>query len=153
MIVEGCIVFIDGLKRNREAALPYMEKACNQDDGRGCWYLGSIYILGNKFRKKEPEKAMQLFEKSCALDDTFGCIMAHHYYLRADDGVKRDCEKAIKYGEIACNKNIKEICINMTRMYELGECTKVDIKKASEYRRKFDQILHDMQTSGVNLTG
>lgn len=145
---------LDGLKRDRETALGYLEKACKADDNRGCFYQAAIYQLGTKFRKPDPEKAVSYFEKSCDLGLDGGCYQAHIFHL-VGDVIKQDCNKAVKYGSLACDKHMMNACLSVTRMYELGECptVKIDMKKALEYRQKYDNIVYDINHPGPQLTG
>ena len=56
--------FIAGLYTE---AVPYCEKACNLDVGKGCAVLGSLYHDGRGV-KQNYKQAKTYFEKACNLD-------------------------------------------------------------------------------------
>jgi hypothetical protein len=73
--IEDQAVALWNEKRYSEAA-PFLEQACNNDRAYTCYYLGSMYNLGQGVAK-DTEKGKQLLSRACSLG-----------YERACDGIK-----------------------------------------------------------------
>ncbi|MDU9792404.1 tetratricopeptide repeat protein [Helicobacter pylori] len=51
----------------------YIEKACELNDGRGCYWLGEFHESGGGTVKKDLKKAIQYYVKACGLNNGWGC--------------------------------------------------------------------------------
>ena len=56
--------------------IPFLEKACEKDDGLGCMGLGAAYLHGNQGAPKDPAKAKQFLQKACDLGTSSACDKA-----------------------------------------------------------------------------
>ena len=65
-------------------ALPFCEKACNQNSGDGCFFLGFLYYIDQGY-----QQAKTYFEKACNLNVADGCLNIGNYYYNGY-GVRQD---------------------------------------------------------------
>ncbi|WP_291951219.1 tetratricopeptide repeat protein, partial [Campylobacter sp.] len=61
-----------GVKKDNFKAVEYFEKACELDNGRGCYNIGIMYENGKGVKKDIP-KALEYFGKTCDLRIDKGC--------------------------------------------------------------------------------
>ncbi len=78
------------------------EKACQGNDGEGCFYLGNLYRWGDGVQQ-DYAKAKELFEKSCdELNWGRGCHgLALLFYV--GQGVDQDLPRAAARWKQACD--------------------------------------------------
>lgn len=112
---DGMACYHLGLKQFNEkayepASVSY-QKACDLDNGNGCFALGMMWKKSNPFgRKSIEERANALFKKACDLKNGEGCFWlaegykedkknneAKEYYKKAcDQGYKQGCDAKIE---------------------------------------------------------
>ncbi|GAA8810048.1 hypothetical protein HpRN110_03680 [Helicobacter pylori] len=51
----------------------YIEKACELNDGRGCYWLGEFHKSGGGTVKKDLKKAAYFYSKACKLGEQLAC--------------------------------------------------------------------------------
>ena len=111
------------------------EKACNDNDGRGCSNLGKLYAAGDGVERDE-SKAKIYYEKACnKLNNGDGCFRLGMLYNYGDT-VEHDNKKALTYYEKACSLNNGGGCRGAGDLYHKGDDVKKDYKKALTYFEK-----------------
>ena len=89
--VTDCGTRMDG-EQYREA-LPFCQKACNWNDGLGCFAVGLLYEKGEGVRQ-DYQQAKKYYEKACNLNILDGCRNFGLLYKNGQ-GVRQDFQTAI----------------------------------------------------------
>lgn len=120
-------------------AIPFCEKACNQNDGEACFFLGLFYSSGviqdATQRLKNYLKAKTYLEKACDLNNGYGCILLGELYDNGQ-GVRQDDQMAKAYYEKACDQNNGSGCFRLARHYERGHVLK-NSQTAKGYAKEY----------------
>ena len=108
----------------------YLEKACNGNDGIGCFNLGVSFDLGEGVSKNNT-KAYELYEKACNLNHAMACY-AMGGFFNAQNNEKQALEYFIK----SCDLKNKDACNNAGAIFFNND--NIDsaftyFKKACEY--------------------
>lgn len=112
-----------------ESAFRCYEKACSQNDGPSCFYLGGLYEDGRGV-KQDIQQAKTYKEKACSLNYAASCFWRGEAYLNGR-GVRQDYQRAKNYHEKACSLlNFGWSCMR------LGTLSKVNKKVSKEYYGK-----------------
>lgn len=103
----------------------YIEKACELNDGRGCYWLGEFHKSGGGTVKKDLKKAIQYYVKACELNEMFGCLS-----LVSNSQINK--QKLFQYLSKACELNSGNGCRFLGDFYENGKYVKKDLRKAAQ---------------------
>ena len=97
-----------GTPEDRPAALPWLEKGCNGDDGESCALMAGFYGTGDKGVPLDKAKAVALHTKACVHVPT-SCRILSGYY---GEGVvvPRDSPKAMALLDQACKAGDQPSC-------------------------------------------
>ena len=120
--------------QNYQQALKYYKKACELNDGFGCFNLGILYSEGLGV-KQDFAEAFGLYKKACELNYMIACYNLANAY-RNKKGTKQDFASARKYYEKACNANYAKACNNLGLLYEYGRGVKQNKTTAKKYYGK-----------------
>ncbi len=104
----------------------YIEKACELNDAKGCYWLGNFYESGGGTVKKDLKKAIQYHVKACELNERFGCLS-----LVSNSQINK--QKLFQYLSKACELNSGNGCAILASLYDDGKIVKKDLKKAAQY--------------------
>lgn len=114
-------------------ALPYLEKAAEQNDPIGNYYLGIMYYDGVGVTQ-DFIKALKYFEKAAEYTDYAYLWIGRFYY--GGKGVTQNYTKAFEYYKKAADVGIKESQHQIGEMYYNGKGVAQDYTKAFEYFKK-----------------
>jgi len=68
---------VGGLPKNVQESLPYLNKACDQNNSIACMRLFHLYINEkDNDLKRDPVIAYEYAKRACALNDILGCYNA-----------------------------------------------------------------------------
>ncbi len=118
------------IKIDTQAARESFEKACNLDDGAGCYWVGRLFMDGT-LGKTDYEKSFTFLKKSCDLDDPEGCRLLGTLY-QTGAGVKQDLDSAVKYYEKSC-RWLASGCSSLSYLYYKGIGVDPDLDQAIQY--------------------
>jgi len=141
-------------------AIPFCEKACNLNDGEGCFYLGLFYRYSGATQDAARLKrlmnltdnysgatqdvaqdvaqklsAATYYEKACNLNYALGCLELGLLY-EVGNGVRQDYQMAKTYHEKACDLNYGTGCFVLARLYERGHVLK-NSQTAKGYAKEY----------------
>jgi len=129
-------------KRDSVNTLKYLHKACDLNYGKGCYFLGTFYEIGEGTRK-DYVKASRYYKKGCDLNNDVACYRLGNLYYQGQ-GVKKNQLKASKYYKKGCDMNVPASCTFLGTIYmEGGDGVKKDHNKAMKYLKKACS-LHDV---------
>ena len=121
----------------------YFMKACNLDNGVGCYYLWLIHkdvdsddinsYIGNE--EKFFRKTISLLKEGCNEKDNLACLFLGKIYYSGDN-VKKDYKKAFQYFKKSCELGNNFACFNVGAMYINGEGVDKNKKEAIKYLKK-----------------
>lgn len=94
-----------GVEFDKNLALKYISKGCEDGDNAGCISLGEIY-----FKDKEYEKALPYLKPACENDNAVSCMYAG-IALMPREYTGSISEEAAYYFDKACKMGIKEGCL------------------------------------------
>ncbi|WQY62162.1 sel1 repeat family protein [Helicobacter pylori] len=95
-------------KQDFTQAKKYFEKACELNDGVGCFNLGVLYDNGHGVGK-DSKKAAQFYFKACELNDGDGCSALG--LMQYDGiGIAKDKEQAIENFKKSCKLGDEKVC-------------------------------------------
>lgn len=97
-----------------------LSKSCKMDNGTACFYLSGMHISG--VLKKE--KAANLTTPATSSTDTNDFL------------VQKDMKKAFDFAFRACELNNMYACANLSQMYQRGDGTDKNEKKAEQFKKK-----------------
>ncbi|MBP5789354.1 MAG: sel1 repeat family protein, partial [Neisseriaceae bacterium] len=121
-----------GVKVDKNTALKYSEKGCNDGDMLGCNNAGFLYES-----EKNYAKAKKIYEKSC--NDKKGNVVACNnlatLYIKGL-GVKTDYNKGKSLLEYSCNGDYPKACDNLGQLYLNGVGVKQNTQHAVELFEK-----------------
>uniref|UniRef100_A0A183CP67 Proteasome endopeptidase complex n=1 Tax=Globodera pallida TaxID=36090 RepID=A0A183CP67_GLOPA len=146
-------------------AISPLRMSCDGGLYKGCRVLALILWNGESDRLPDSEQAEQLMQRAAELGDHEASWILSTWYMgslaklkrektvRSDHkmgALSRDMEKALSYGLKACDEgNIYQSCLNVSRMYRLGDGIPKDENKAKQYNARAKE-LHRMLKKGWN---
>uniref|UniRef100_A0A915CSS2 Uncharacterized protein n=1 Tax=Ditylenchus dipsaci TaxID=166011 RepID=A0A915CSS2_9BILA len=158
---KSCFKYASYLRAGRECE-PSLEKmiepletACDQRIAPACRLLGLIHWNKKDAQEQDLATAVKYVKKACDLGDGQACGNLCGWYLgpdavfqkpgkNASQGNTRTLEKnlvkSLKYGIKGCDAYYYPACVNVARMYMIGEGVAKDPDKAKEYKEKAKQI-------------
>ncbi|GAA7204693.1 hypothetical protein HpBGD72_01100 [Helicobacter pylori] len=107
----------------------YIEKACELNDGRGCYLLGEFHESGGGTVKKDLKKAIQYYVKACELNEMFGCLS-----LVSNSQINK--QKLFQYLSKACELNSGNGRSFLGDLYRSGDGVKQNLTKAAQFYSK-----------------
>ena len=119
---------------NYQQALKYFKKACELNDGFGCYNLAGLYDQGLGVRQNFVE-AFKFAKKACDLNYMGACYNVGVFYTE-EKGVRQDFVNATRYFEKACNANNAMACNNLGVLYVEGRGVKQNKSTAKKYYDK-----------------
>lgn len=106
-------------KRAYDQAALYFQKACADNNQKGCVKLGVCYKKG-KGVKKNVSKAVNYFKEACQKKEYEGCVRLATMY-RYGQGVEKDEKRALNLYKTACDNYYASACFTMGKLYESGD--------------------------------
>jgi TPR repeat protein len=97
-----------------QAAVPYLEKSCNNGLKVACESMGIIYRDGHDTRPND-EKARVFFEKACALDSGDACYNVAIIY-RGGFGIPKNRATEKRFYQLSCKTGLKAGCDRFTEL-------------------------------------
>jgi len=136
---------------NSKLALEYFMKGCDLDDPRSCYHGGQMLGVNDKHLNKiippDPDKALEMLTKSCKSGkQPQACTLLHSFYLRGLHGKPADLVKSAEYAEIACDQDEAMACLNLSRMYHIGDGVKPDQEKSAHFRERAKKIVAETKS-------
>lgn len=140
-------------------AIEPMRIACEGNEPKGCKRLAQIFWTAEPDREPESERAEQLMRRACNMDDFEACWILSTWHmgptakfakrrgrsksLEAKTGsLPKDMEKALEFGIRACEQgNIPQACMNVSRMYRIGDGIAKDVDKSNYFHRRSKELL------------
>ncbi|HEC1763856.1 TPA: sel1 repeat family protein [Campylobacter lari] len=142
---KGCY-FLGAIYRlhykNYPKAAEFYKRACELNDGDGCWELAFLYETG-KGVKMSSSMAEKLYNKACSLNSFHACFDLGVIYEKGQV-VSKNNFKAVEFYKKACDMNYKEGCNSLGFMYENGRGIRKDTSKALEYFGKACDLKDDL---------
>lgn len=138
-----------GMKEDLEESLKYYKKACDLNSPEGCLHSGALLTQEKRMEKNYVE-GLKYLEKACSLKNERGCFFASGIYLHGAEGVPANKTKASELSIPACNGGNIYACMNLSRMYKLGDGVEKDEKKAEEFKERAKEI-RDSIKKNINL--
>lgn len=132
---------LDGSTEDVTEAARWFEKGCNADHAASCLYL-SGFIFDGKIEQSEPGQGLALGEKACTLGNVPTCTWTAYNCVAQSESCaetqEASFERAASLAERACNteKPHQLGCLLAARLSLLGQGTKPDAKKASQFIQK-----------------
>lgn len=109
---------------------PFFEKACDNKDMQGCYYIGLYHE-----KQKDYQEAKKLYEKACDKKNMSGCFRMGSLY-HYGKGVRQDYEVASQFYKRACKYEQPEACYSLGILHENGEGLEHDLSLAKEFYGK-----------------
>lgn len=125
--------------------------------------LGLVYWNGEPERLPDPVLAEKYVREACLLNDPEACWLLSTWYMgpqvkfkhrlneeklikeKRIGQLKRDMKKAIEYGNKACEADLMPACINLSRIFRLGDGVPENPEKAAEYADKVKQLKNNLK--------
>lgn len=140
-----------GLKDDLPGALKYYKIACDLNSPEGCLHAGALLTQEKKMEKNYVE-GVKYLEKACSLGNVKGCFFASGIYLHGAEGVPGNKTKASELSLPACNGGNIYACMNLYRMYKIGDGVEKDEKKANEFKERAKEIRDSIKNkTNINL--
>ena len=123
-------------KEDKLRAIKSSTKACDLNDGKGCFYLGAFFESGEGV-KKDYLKASKYYKRGCDLNNNRACWRLGQFYYHGEKGIKEDFRKAEKYLKKACVLKVRVACSKLGMLYcKGGDGIKGDYSKGMKYIKK-----------------
>jgi hypothetical protein len=122
------------LREDGAVAVALLQKACDMDNGVGCYNLAGV-LLNDELVAKDQPRSAALFLRACELGEAKGCLGAgvvHYEGL----GVGKDPAKALRLFEKSCDLGNAEACKNVGVLYWEGGDVGQDRDAAIRYFKK-----------------
>ncbi|XGW10186.1 hypothetical protein V3C99_012013 [Haemonchus contortus] len=156
---------------NMTKTIDPLQVACDGNLKQGCRYLSLVHWNGEKHRLADSKKAEMYMKKACDLEDGEACWLLSTWYMgnkekfrsapvnetkehdRASLGsLERNMYKALEYGIKACEMDVFQSCVNVARMYKLGDGIEKNLDEATKFMGKAREIMEAMK-SKENVPG
>ncbi|PAV89896.1 hypothetical protein WR25_15213 [Diploscapter pachys] len=150
---------------NLKAMVEPLKIACDANIAQGCRFLSLVHWNGEKDRPVDSQKAEQFMKKACDLEDGDACWLLSTWYMGnkekfkttamgapkeiSRDGLgtlERDMMKSLEYGRRACEFHIPQSCINVARMYKLGDGVPKNLDEAHKYAEKAKEYIEALKS-------
>lgn len=122
------------LAKNGAVAVPLLQKACDLENGVGCFNLAAM-LASDEIVAKDPARSTALYGRACDLGEARGCLgagMAHY----EGAGVGKDPAKALRLFDRSCGLGNAEACKNVGVLYWEGADVAQDRDAAIRYFKK-----------------
>lgn len=140
------------MKDDLPEALKYYKKACDLNSPEGCLHSGALLTQEKRMEKKDYVEGLKYLEKACSLGNERGCFFASGIYLHGAEGVPANKTKASELSLPACNGGNIYACMNLSRMYKIGDGVEKDEKKANEFKERAKEIRDSIKKkTSINL--
>jgi TPR repeat protein len=130
------------LKGNDTAALPLLEKSCDQPNGSGCYELATIFNVGKNGVAPNEARAAELFARAAKLlpsECQSGCqrdCVTLGWMLHTAQAVAHDGARSIALLTKACESSVGQGCFLLGTMYSFAyEVAKDRARAVALYRR------------------
>lgn len=138
--VYQCLKSGEGVAKNPEMALKYLEEAAHDDYKDAVFHLATEYMSGELIKDSDPKTAIELFEKVISLGEPdITTVVAQRnlgiIYSRGI-GVEKDCKKAISYLEYAAENGDSKAMLMAALAHDKGGWANPDYQKAYQYYAK-----------------
>ncbi|ECV9671111.1 sel1 repeat family protein [Campylobacter jejuni] len=127
--------------KNYPKAAEFYKRACELNDGDGCWGLADLYETG-KGVKMSSSMAEKLYNKACFLNSFNACFDLGALYEKGQI-VSKNNFKAVELYRKACDMNHNKGCNSLGFMYENGKGVRKDTSKALEFYGKACDLKYD----------
>jgi uncharacterized protein len=122
------------LAKNGAVAVPLLQKACDMDNGVGCFNLAGV-LASDELGVKDPPRSAALYLRACDLGEGRGCLGAGMARFEGA-GVEKDPAEALRLFDKACGLGEPESCKNVGVIYWEGAGVAQDRDTAISYFRK-----------------
>jgi hypothetical protein len=122
------------LERKMDVAVPLLQKACDLDNGVGCFNLAGV-LASDDLGVKDPARSAALYLRACELGEGRGCLGAGMARFEGA-GVEKDPAEALRLFDKACGLGEPESCKNVGVIYWEGAGVAQDRDAAIPYFRK-----------------
>lgn len=128
-----------GIEVNGPEGAQYFEKSCDYGYARGCSTAGIIYLEGRGI-DPDVEKGLEYLTKACSKDRADSCSVVGTGYLVGNYGLVKDSTKAQALLTKGCNLGSLQACVNLSRMYKLGDGIPKNLAMAEKYKQAALQL-------------
>ena len=139
-------LYNDAFKKDFSEAQKFYAKACDLDDGAGCYWLGRFSLEGTT-GEIDHEKSLTYLNKACDLDDPEGCYLLGKMY-ETGTGVEKGLDSALKYYQKSC-RWIGKGCESLSHLYAKGIGVKQDLGLAVHYYLLSEKGFNMSETYGT----
>ena len=139
-------LYNDAFKKDFSEAQKFYAKACDLDDGAGCYWLGRFSLEGTT-GEIDHEKSLTYLNKACDLDDPEGCHLLGKMY-ETGTGVEKGLDSALKYYQKSC-RWIGKGCESLSHLYAKGIGVKQDLGLAVHYYLLSEKGFNMSETYGT----
>lgn len=141
-----CLSSGEGVGKDPEAAIKYLEEAACDDYKEAVFYLGAEHMSGDLLKDANPKTAVELFEKVISLgeqDETTAAAQRNLGLMYKEGiGVDQDLEKAITYLESAADNGNIDALLKAALAHDSGGWADLDYEKACSYYAKLAEVGH-----------
>ncbi|XP_072163159.1 cytochrome c oxidase assembly factor 7A-like [Diadema setosum] len=134
-----------GVDRDREKALHYFTKGCEEGNTDACFGAGSV-LLSSKKGTNEAEEAQNrsrglgYLEGACKQDHAASCFNLSAIFIKGLSGVEKDMARAAHYSVRSCELGHMYGCVNASRMYAIGDGIAKDESLAAKFKEKAKEL-------------
>jgi uncharacterized protein len=121
-------------ERKGDVAVALMQKACDMDNGVGCYNLAGL-LATDELVAKDLARSASLYARACELGEAKGCLGAGMAQYDGA-GVGKDPAKALSLFDKSCDLGNAEACKNVGVLYWEGTDVSQDRDAAIRYFRK-----------------
>lgn len=145
-------------KGDPKQAHKYYERGCDLKDGDCCLHSGLLMVSKSMSNcvERDVAKGFESLTKSCKMDNATACFYISGMHIsgvlktdrpgnppakdeKIDPSeyiVQKDMKKAFDYAARACELNNMYACANLSQMYQRGDGTDKNDKKAEQFKKK-----------------
>ncbi|KAK9305838.1 hypothetical protein QLX08_003336 [Tetragonisca angustula] len=136
-------------------AFKYMEKGCNQNDGRGCLHAGALALSDEKIdpvRGNQVTLGMKYLKKACDMEVEKACFYLSGVYLNGIEGyVPKNMKEAYTLSLKCCELNNPYACVNLSIMHKKGDGVQQSTELAQTFKTRADEILKELKENKKSL--
>ncbi|KOX78533.1 Sel1 repeat-containing protein 1 like protein [Melipona quadrifasciata] len=142
-------------ERDPVEAFKYMEKGCNQNDGRGCLHAGALALSEEKIdpvRGNQVMLGMKYLKKACDMEIEKACFYLSGVYLNGIEGyVPKNMKEAYTLSLKCCELNNPYACANLSIMHKKGDGVQQSTELAETFKTKADEIMKELRENKKSL--
>ena len=135
--VYQCLSSGEGVAKNPEMAIKYLEEAARDDYKEAVFHLAVEHMSGKILKDADPKTAIELFEKVISLgeqDTTTFAAQRHLGVIYSQGlGVDKDCKKAISYIESAAEHGDSSAILMAALAHDKGGWADLNYEKSYQY--------------------